>query len=595
MLCEATGAEAAELFLAEPEGRGMVLAGHRGLFRHDFSQITRFDPGEGFPGLALAHREPILTNRLNEDARYLRTRVKERGIRSYVCVPLCGPEGVIGSIHVASRNPDFALGRALSLLSWASVPISMAVQAGLLSLRELGNRSSLDPRDDLESGFRHTLGQVLHRMVSVSGAQGGSLDLVRPGKKGLAERVIEGSVPVSSCPALEGDASLVCPALARGQSVVLYEQRKSWPPPCQESPRRGSVCYCVPLLVDGETIGVARIVYQGQSPSPPTRNLVAAEKVGEAAARTIRDAWNYLERERRKDAAHRAWLQVGTDAPWETGLRTLPRLALVQQEDVQEGAPYLDIRCFGSFELYRDGSLITPDMVHRRKAIALLKILLTYDGRPVTKDTLIELLWPEVKPEAGAGRLYVLVHELRRLVEPPRHEGKWVFIQNEGDRYHFNTKASCRVDVREFKALVNLGQRAKAKGDIEAAIYAYEAAAEIYRGDFLEDEPFADWCWEQREHLREVCLDALRRLAAIYAKSGEWEQSVRYLRSALRIDKLREEVHRELMRSLWAAGRHDEALRQYEVCKELLLRELDVAPLSETDQLLERIRNSPRA
>lgn len=593
ILREVTSAEAVEVFLTEPGRRGMVLACHSGLWKHAFSQITRFSIGQGFPGLVLAHKEPIVTRALPEDPRYLRTRVKEKGFRSYVCVPIHGFEGIMGSLNVAFRRPDADLDRVLNLLSWARGPLAMMLKAGFLHLRELGNAISLDTGGDLEGSFCRLLNEVLRHMVSISGAQAGILNLLYPKGKGISRRVIEGPISAAPCPALEADTSQVCPALIGGYGFVLNGSRKSWPLPCQHTSRIGTVTYCVPMSVGGEVIGLVQIAYQEFSPMPPTRNLVEVEEVAESVARIVRDARKFLEVVRRTGAARRQRLQMETSITLQSDQVLSPELAKAQQREGQPATPHLDIRCLGPFELYRMGSQIMPDMVQRRKALELLKILLSHDGRPVTKDTLIELLWPEVEPKAGAGRLHVVIHALRRLVEPPGHGGKWVFIHHEGSRYYFNTQAHCFIDVEEFKKLVDLGHKGEQRGNTKSAIHAYEAAVQLYRGDFLEDEPYVDWCWMAREHFRETCLNVLKRLASLCAKAGDSEQSMKHLRRALRIDPPREEVHRELMRSLWAARRRDEALRQYEVCRELLKRDVDVAPLPETDRLAQLIRSSP--
>lgn len=594
ILRETTGAEAAELFLAEPGGRGMVLTCHRGLFRQAFFQITRFNPGKGFPGQALVHPEPILTRALLEDPRYLRTRVKEKGFRACLFVPLRSPHEVIGSLGVTFRRPDADLDRAFHFLSWASVPLAMRLDSGLLHAREAVGAYGLEPGNDLEGGFNRMLGAILRQMVRQSDAKGGALHLLDLKGKGRAWRVSEGISSAFQCPLLESDNFQSCPAVAEGHGVALYGPRKSWLLPCQHCRGQGPVSYCIPMIIDGEAIGLIQVAYLGDSILPPTRDMVILEKVAEGAGRPIRDAWKYLEGRRCGELPYPQGLQRGTGLPFPSDRPAPARLAPSQPGAGGRAIPDLDIRCLGPLELYCRGSLIPLDQVTRRKALTLLKILLTYDGRPVPKDTLIELLWPETEPEAGAVRLRVVVHALRRLIEPPGLRGKWAFIRNEGDRYYFDAQAPCRVDVKEFRTQVGLGQRAETQGNSETAIHAYKAAVQLYRGDFLEDEPFADWCWTEREHIRETCLDALKRLADLCGKAGEWEQGLKHLRHALRIDPLREEVHRELMRALWTIGRRDGALRQYEVCRKLLERELDVTPLPETRQLVQQIRHSPR-
>jgi len=112
-------------------------------------------------------------------------------------------------------------------------------------------------------------------------------------------------------------------------------------------------------------------------------------------------------------------------------------------------------------------------------------------------------------------------------------------------------------------------------------------------GDFLEDEPYAEWACVEREQLRESYLSLLIRAAARCRDLRDWERATEFLRRAIRIDPSREAAHRELMRAFWASGRRDEAVRQYQACREALARDLGLAPLPETEILLKRIQESP--
>lgn len=574
VLREAAEADAAELFLAEPDGRGMALTCYRGTFRRAFCQIPRFDPGQGFPGRVLTERRPLVTASLHDDPRYLRTRVKRVGFRSYFCVPLWGPGGVQGAVAVAYRGPCSREGRALDLLSWASVPIGNAILAGLSHLW-----SSIDlPADetDLDGRAAPKLSLVLRKMVTLAGAEGGDLHLLEPHGDRFAHRVCHGTDLAPACPVLLGAAPATCPVYKDQRGAVLCRTLFPGASSCQRPYTRGGICYCLPMRADGEGVGLVRLWNRRLGSTIPTRSLVLLETAAAVAAREVRDGWRYREIQRRdaKAGAARetATVQVRPSAP----------------------APHLEIRCLGDFELRRQGVLVTREMLHRRKALTLIKILLAHDGRRLPKEALVEWLWPEGPPGVRAQQLYVLVHESRRLVEPEGAGGKWVFIRNDGDRYYFNGRSSCYVDVREFLAALQTAREAEARGAAAAAVAAYEQAADLYTGDFMADEPFAEWCWQQREYLRENALDGLQRLAALLGKVGRWDRSVKFLRRALFIDQLREEVHRDLMFALWAAGRRDEAARQYKICAEVLKTELDVEPLPDTTALFQRIQQQPR-
>ncbi len=592
-LLETSAAEAAEVFLTEPGGRGMMLTCHRGRFRRAFAQILRFNPGEGFPGLVLARGEPVYTDQLADDSRYLRTRVKQQGFRSYVCSPLTDMTDVVGSIGLAFRRPDVDLDRTLSLLHWVGAPLGLLVVAAMSRVREAVDAQFHRDAGDPERHFRSTIESVLKEMVHLGGSAAGELYLLPENPR--IPWPTEGLRPVPHCPVLQEGLFSQCSAFAEGRGMVLCGPRASWPPPCQRTAYPSGTWYCIPLLADDGPISIVRLLYRNLRRSLPSQDMALLESAAAAAAAGVCSTWDSLERARSADTPLRAWLQQAA-----TGPDTLAGPALERAQagvaSSQEGSDVvpLEVRCFGTFELYVQGKAITPAMVHRRKALKLLKVLVANNGRAQPKDTLIEALWPDADPDTRTSQFYVLVHELRQLVEPGRQSGGWTFIHNAGDRYYFNPQSPCWIDAAEFQMLLDLGRKREAAGEREEAIGTYEKAVALYRGDFMEDEPFADWCWQERERLRETCLEALRSLAALQGERGRWERSIRHLRHALVLDQLREEVHRELMYALWAAGRRGEAVRQYGLCAGVLRDELGLEPLPETERLLQRVRASPR-
>lgn len=595
MLREATGAEAAEVFLPEPDGQGMVLTCYRGLFRHAFAEMPRFGPGEGFPGIVLTRHEPILTNRLSDDPRYLRTRVKDHGFHSYVCVPLPGSIGGEGSINLAFRRPDADLDRTLRLLAWAAVPIGMLVEVAFRGRREAVSQSPPPPAGAGSGDVNQVMGDVLRKMLEVSDAQGGVMTVTASTAGQLSRKIREGRTPSRACPALEKSGPGACPAREERRGLVLFGPKRSWAPPCQEARGGAGIAVCIPFVAEGECVAVGQLFYERRGVDPPTRNLAILEAMGEAAAPVIQSTLRIEESRRRTEAVYEAALEANagsvegpsshhdasrTGTPWPS--HVAPR----------EEFPAVDIRCLGPFELYRQARLVTPDQVHRRQSLRLLKILLAHEGRPVSSEVLIEGLWPELDPSRGIGRLYVLVHELRRVLEPEARSGEWTYVRTQGDQYYFNLDGSCRFDVREFKKRSQAVKQLLGTQRAEAALRACEAAAELYRGDFLEDEPFEEWSWPEREQLRETYLSVLQTLGTLYSSRGEWARSVQTFQAALRVDSLREEFHRALMKALWMAGRRDEAVKQYGVCKDLLRRELSIAPADETNALHAQLRES---
>jgi DNA-binding SARP family transcriptional activator len=205
------------------------------------------------------------------------------------------------------------------------------------------------------------------------------------------------------------------------------------------------------------------------------------------------------------------------------------------------------------------------------------------------------MLWGDELPKDPGRQLKVIVHYLRRALEPEPSAGgnPWVLSSPEG--YAFDVTSPHRLDYQDFLSLAHWGDRLNERREPEAALTAYEAAAGLYAGDFLEDERYSDWCASERDHLRETLLSVLWRGAALRLDGGDAEGALACHRRALLIDPTREDVHRELMRVLWREGRPDDARRQYRLCEEALGRELGASPSLETRSLHRRLTDPHHA
>ena len=182
--------------------------------------------------------------------------------------------------------------------------------------------------------------------------------------------------------------------------------------------------------------------------------------------------------------------------------------------------------------------------------------------------------------------LRVVLHSLRRALEPDlKRGGASSFIVTKGDLVHLSSSSLVWIDVEEFVDRARRAVSLSSSGRRVEGISEYRRAAALYRGEYLEDELYSDWCLFERERLKEVCISLSLRMASILTEMGDLAQASDVYRAALKVDGGREEIHRELMRLLWKSGRRDEALRQYESCSRILREELGVGPASETEAL----------
>ena len=131
------------------------------------------------------------------------------------------------------------------------------------------------------------------------------------------------------------------------------------------------------------------------------------------------------------------------------------------------------------------------------------------------------------------------------------------------------------------------GRRAR---DTEGFVKAYEEAAALYRGEFMQGS-YDEWVEEQRSYCREQYLRILEILAQTAQKSEDWARALTLSQRILREDPFREDVHCHLMRAHAAQGNRVAVREQYEGLRRLLLDELGVEPTGETQSVYRAMMN----
>ena len=208
----------------------------------------------------------------------------------------------------------------------------------------------------------------------------------------------------------------------------------------------------------------------------------------------------------------------------------------------EEARPAIEVRTLGGFRVLRHGEPLPASAWQSRKARTLLKILIARRGRPVTREALMEWLWPGEDPAKLSNRLSVALNTVRGVLGPE------VLVQAESGAVAIDLQV-VTVDVERFLAA----------GPGEAV--------SLYRGDFLEEDLYEDWAADLREQARAAYAGAVRTLAA----SATGDETVRLYLRLLELDRWDAEAHLALIAQLEADGRHGEAQRrrrEYEAAME---------------------------
>jgi DNA-binding SARP family transcriptional activator len=248
----------------------------------------------------------------------------------------------------------------------------------------------------------------------------------------------------------------------------------------------------------------------------------------------------------------------------------------------------LEINCLGRFEIRSEWGRI--DRWHSARAKSVLQYILNKPRESVIKDVLMETLWPDCSPQAAGNNLKAAMHGLRRTLDRLSSEGQGypyiLFLQGS---YRINPEIELWVDVEEFEQCWLVGRRLEREGKKNEAIQEFRRAEKLYRGDYLEDEPYEDWTLLRRESLRDTYLIVLGKLADHAMDVGDYEDCIVYCQKIMAKDPCREDAYRRLMQCHNRLGRRNRALHWYEICRRTIKAELETTPDTETTALYQKL------
>lgn len=226
--------------------------------------------------------------------------------------------------------------------------------------------------------------------------------------------------------------------------------------------------------------------------------------------------------------------------------------------------------------------LINENAWSLRSARSLLLLLLITRGHTISKDRVLDTLWPEANPDVGRNALYKALHLLRRVLEPELTSArKSAYIETRGDTITIFPSVDIWVDVDAYEHKLSQAMQAS---QVDRRKLLREAV-NLYGGELLPTDPYEDWPLARREALRAAWEDAVLELAELDLDANEPQASVPSLELLLAHDPTVETAHRSLMRGYIAAGQRDRALRQYARCVTALENELGITPDVQTQDL----------
>ncbi len=244
------------------------------------------------------------------------------------------------------------------------------------------------------------------------------------------------------------------------------------------------------------------------------------------------------------------------------------------------------IQMFGGFVLWFDGKPCNLHLCGPTRQ--LLAFLLYQANQKFRRERLSELLWPEKEPAKARSALNTALWRIRKAICD--HHLERVELESEAEVVGLTLDPSIELDAHQLTSLVKSYELARF-GDTPCVTQKdLTRVLANSKGLFLDGE-HANWVLVERERLLNTYMRGQSLLLGNYARQGDYERALSCGRDILECDPLHEGIQRQVMWLYVLNGQRARAIQQYRSCASLLKRELDIAPMSETEALYQHILN----
>ena len=236
-----------------------------------------------------------------------------------------------------------------------------------------------------------------------------------------------------------------------------------------------------------------------------------------------------------------------------------------------------EIKAFGKAEVVvRNKTLAISDWKTQTSRDLFFLFLANPEG--LTKEEVGLVFWPDSSPAELKLRFKNAIYRMRHAVG-----SESVLFQD--NFYQFNRSIDYEYDVQNFISLISQVEKEVSKAKKKSIL---ASTIEIYTGPYLPDIDEI-WVVADRQKYLEMYLKAVEDLVTICVENKEYKEALYYCQQALKEDICNEEIYRMTMDIYAALGNKAAISKQYEICCQVLQKELNTQPSHQTRILYENL------
>ncbi|MEJ8546672.1 response regulator [Brevibacillus borstelensis] len=212
------------------------------------------------------------------------------------------------------------------------------------------------------------------------------------------------------------------------------------------------------------------------------------------------------------------------------------------------------------------------------KGQELFAYLVHYRDKTVSKQVLIDLLWPDYDTDRSRTQLHTAIYQIRKMIKSIGFDLE-IKYKDEGYRLVWG---NLKLDVEEWEAFVR-----KAPKVTPETLEQHLAIMALYTGDFLEEHPYL-WAEYEQERIRLLWLNHVKQIAEYYVSTEQYTEAILIYQKIRERFPLMEEGYFHLMKLYARLNHQGEVSKQFQLISTKLREEFDVAPSKELTEWYEQ-------
>lgn len=231
-------------------------------------------------------------------------------------------------------------------------------------------------------------------------------------------------------------------------------------------------------------------------------------------------------------------------------------------EAAQKESGQIRIQCMNCFHVFLPGSEEQEVKWRTKKAQELFAYLFHLQGKGVSKDALIELLWPDAGPKNALALFHTTIYSIRQVFS---QEGLEDLIAYEKKRYSLKMHL-VDSDLKELTAYFK---------DAKACEEEPEQIIRLYPGRYMGNNGYL-WSYGMAKKLENEYFKVLRSGAGKRISQKQPEAAIPFLQKIIEVDPYNEDIASQLIVCLYQSGKQSDAKQQYDQIQKLYREDLEL-------------------